>query len=110
VQCVESELIFRRNTSSGPKNKPSKTPARSRALLATYFVLVPCLSYSSALKMEVTSDSETLLYFQQTTLRCFTEDRTLHSDRCESLKSCNINAFITNNKDIEVTSGASVYK
>jgi hypothetical protein len=69
--------------SSGSKNKPSKKPA-SRALLATCFMLVSFLVYSSTLKTEVTCSSETPVVFQRTTWRYIPEDRTLR--RSEQIK------------------------
>jgi hypothetical protein len=45
------------------------------------------LAYSSTLKMELPFSSETLVEFQQTTRRYVSEDRTLHNQRCENLKS-----------------------
>jgi hypothetical protein len=47
------------------------------ALLATWFMLVSCLAYSSTLMMKVTSSSETLVDLQWTTLCYIPEDRTL---------------------------------
>jgi hypothetical protein len=45
------------------------------------------LVYSSTLKMEVTRSSETSVDFQRTTRRYIPQDGTLHSHRCEILKS-----------------------
>jgi hypothetical protein len=53
---------------------------RSRALLATCFMLASCLAYSSILKMEVICSSETSVAFQWTARRYIPEDRSLHSD------------------------------
>jgi hypothetical protein len=53
--------------------------------------------------MEATCSSDTKVDFQRPTRRHILEDRTLHNDRCESLKSYNIDAFFTNNKNIKVT-------
>jgi hypothetical protein len=54
---------------------------------ATCFMLVSCLAYSSTLKMEVTCSSETLAGFQWTTQHYIPQDRTLHKNCCETLKS-----------------------
>jgi hypothetical protein len=56
-------------------------------LLATYFVLVYCLTYSLTLKMEATYSSETSTNFQRTTRRYIPEDKNLLYHRCEKLKS-----------------------
>jgi hypothetical protein len=56
-------------------------------LLATCFMLISCLAYSSALRIEATGSSETSADFQQSTRRYILEDRTLHNHRCENLKS-----------------------
>jgi hypothetical protein len=63
VWSVEGQPSFRRNTS----------------LLATFFALVFCLTYSSTLKMEATCSSGTSVDFRQTTRRytSIPEDRTL---------------------------------
>jgi hypothetical protein len=47
-----------------------------RAMIATYFTLVPCLAYSS-LKMEATYSSETSFGLKWTTRRYDLEDRSL---------------------------------
>jgi hypothetical protein len=51
------------------------------------FMLASYLSYSSTLKMEATSSSETSVEFQGTTRRYIPEDRKLHSHGCENLNS-----------------------
>jgi hypothetical protein len=51
------------------------------ALLATCFMLVSRLAYSSNLKMEVISNSETSVDIQLTVLRYISEDRTLCNQR-----------------------------
>jgi hypothetical protein len=48
-----------------------------QALLATYFTLVSCLTYSSTVKMGTICSSETSVDFQRTTRRYILEDRTL---------------------------------
>jgi hypothetical protein len=63
---------------------PLKVNRRSRALLATCFMLVSCLSYSSTLKMEATCSSETSVEFKLTTRRYIPEARTLQTIRCPS--------------------------
>jgi hypothetical protein len=64
-----------------------KEEGRWRVLLATYFVLVSCLVYSSIQKMEAICSSETSVVFQRTTWRYIPEDRTLRNHRCENLNS-----------------------
>jgi hypothetical protein len=57
------------------------------ALLATCFMLVSCLAYSPNLKMVVTCSSEMYVDLQWT-IQCYIpEDRTLHNDWSETLKS-----------------------
>jgi hypothetical protein len=57
------------------------------ALLTTCFMLVSCLAYSLALKMEAICSSETSVNFQRTA-RCYIpEDRTLNNLRFENLIS-----------------------
>jgi hypothetical protein len=51
---------------------------KSQTELATCFMLVSCLAYSLALKMEVTCSSETLADFQLTTQHYIPEDGTRH--------------------------------
>jgi hypothetical protein len=50
-------------------------------------MLVSCLAYSSTLKMEAIRPSETSDDFHRITRRFISEDKTLHSDRCENLQS-----------------------
>jgi hypothetical protein len=50
-------------------------------------MLVPCLAYSSTLKMEATCSSEMSVDFYRTTRIYVPEDTTLHNHRCENLKS-----------------------
>jgi hypothetical protein len=57
------------------------------ALLATCFMLVSYLPYSSILKMEATCSSKRSVDFQRTTRRCIPEDGTVHNDSCENFKS-----------------------
>jgi hypothetical protein len=49
-------------------------------------MLMSCLAYSLALKMEATCPSETSIDFQRATRRYIPEDRTLHNHRCENLR------------------------
>jgi hypothetical protein len=49
----------------------------SCALLANFFMLISCVSFSSTLKIEVTCSSETLVDFQQTIRHYTPEDITL---------------------------------
>jgi hypothetical protein len=70
-----------------------------RGLLATCFMLVSCLAYSSTLKMEARCFSETSVDFQRTTRRYIPEDRTLHNHRCENLRAYNeipVSMFLLN--------------
>jgi hypothetical protein len=64
-------------------------------LLATCFVLVSHLVYSSTLKRGATCFSEASVEFQRSTRRYIPEDRTVHNHRCDSLKSyiCNNHWF-----------------
>jgi hypothetical protein len=55
-------------------------------MLAAFFILVSCLAYSSTLKMEATSFSETLALFQSNKRRYIPEDRTFHNRLYENLK------------------------
>jgi hypothetical protein len=58
-----------------------------RLCLPPAFTLVSCSVYSSALKMEATCFSKISVDFQRTTRRYIPENSTLHSQRCENLKS-----------------------
>jgi hypothetical protein len=49
--------------------------------------MVSCFVYSSAIKIEVTSYSETSVHFQRNTWSYNQKYRTLHNHRCENLKS-----------------------
>jgi hypothetical protein len=66
--------------SSGSKNNLNNKPAWSRweALITPCFMLVSCLAYSSAPKMEALYSSETSDDFQRTTRRSVSRDRTVH--------------------------------
>jgi hypothetical protein len=55
-------------------SKPSEKPI----ILAACFMLISCLAYSSALKLEATGSSKILVGFQWTTQRYMPEDRTVH--------------------------------
>jgi hypothetical protein len=59
-----------------------------------------CLAYSSTLKMEATCLPETSVDYHRTRRR--PQDRTLHTDRCGSLKSreCNTYSLQNNNKQL----------
>jgi hypothetical protein len=61
--------------------------ASSQALLATCFMLDPCLAYSSTLKMEAICYCEKSAKLQRITRRYNPEDRTHHNHRCDVLKS-----------------------
>jgi hypothetical protein len=50
------------------------------------FLLTPCLAFSSTLKMEAISSSETSVDFHRATRRYIPEDIILHDHRCENLK------------------------
>jgi hypothetical protein len=69
-------------SSSGSKNKPSKKPDLLD-LVSRFSVL----AYFSTLKMEGTPCSETSIDSQCITRSYSLEDRTLHNNRCENLKS-----------------------
>jgi hypothetical protein len=49
--------------------------------------LVPCLAYSSTLKMKAAYSSETSVDFHWTTRIYVPEDITLHNHRCENLNT-----------------------
>jgi hypothetical protein len=51
------------------------------------FMLVSCVAYSSALKMEATCSSETSVNFHRTARSYIPEDRILNNHCCENLKS-----------------------
>jgi hypothetical protein len=70
LKCIQKEFKYIRVTCR------MKQVVVSRALLATCFMLVSCLAYSSILKMEATCSPETSVDFQQTTLRYIPEYRT----------------------------------
>jgi hypothetical protein len=55
--------------------------------LAACFVLVSCFDYSSTLKLGPICSSQTSVDFQRTTSPYIPEKRSLHSHRCENLKS-----------------------
>jgi hypothetical protein len=57
-------------------------------LASTCFMLVSCLAYSSTRKMEVTSSYKLSAGFEWTTWHHIPEDKTLHNDCYENLKSC----------------------
>jgi hypothetical protein len=61
-----------------------------RCITENALTLVSCLAYSSTLKMEAKCFSETLVDFQRTTRRYIPEDSSLHTHRCENLKTCQI--------------------
>jgi hypothetical protein len=65
------------------------------ALLATCFMLVSYLAYSSILKLEAICSSETPIDFQWTTWRYIPEDISLHNHRRKTLKSYIISFKLT---------------
>jgi hypothetical protein len=56
-------------------------------LLTTCFMLIPCLTYSSTLKIEATCSSEMLVKLQRTSQRYISEGRTLHTHQYEDVRS-----------------------
>jgi hypothetical protein len=64
-----------------PRNQDSIAGRDKRFSLAiaTCFMLVSCLAYSSNLRMKATCSSKTSADFQRTTRRYIPEDRTLHN-------------------------------
>jgi hypothetical protein len=77
MQSVQSQPTFRRNIwlpSSRSKNKLSKKP---ELCLPPAFTLIPCLVYSSILKVEVTCSSKMSSDFQRIMQRYIPEDRNL---------------------------------
>jgi hypothetical protein len=84
---VEIQQTFRRNISHPPsesKNKPSKKPAWKQVArwlcLPPAFTLVSSLAWFSNLKMEA-------ILSYDPTRHCIPEDRTLHNNLCENLKT-----------------------
>jgi hypothetical protein len=61
--------------------------AASTALLATSSMLVSCLDYFSTLKMDEICSPEMSVDFHRTVLYYIPEDRSLHRNHCENLKS-----------------------
>jgi hypothetical protein len=57
------------------------------SLLATYFMLVSCLAYSSTPRMEGICYCETSAGYQQNTLHYIPEDGTVHNHHSDNLKS-----------------------
>jgi hypothetical protein len=57
------------------------------------FMLTSCLLYCFTMKMELKCFSETSPDFQRITQFCIPEDRTLHSDRCENVRSYEAGTF-----------------
>jgi hypothetical protein len=55
---------------------------------------VSCLAYSSTLNLEATYFTKTSAGFQQTTWCYIPEDRTLHDNHCENLKSFLFNGTV----------------
>jgi hypothetical protein len=60
---------------------------RSWALLATFFILVSCLAYSTTLKMDASRSSTSLVDFQQTAWCYIPEGRTIHNHCCKTSNS-----------------------
>jgi hypothetical protein len=58
-----------------------------RARPSIRFMQVSCFAYSSTVKMEVSSSSETFFYFQRTTWSYISGDKTHCNYHCEILKS-----------------------
>jgi hypothetical protein len=84
-----SSLVNRRfgKNISPPSSGSRISQARNNLCLPCAFTQVCCLAYSSALKMEAISSSETSVDTQRTTRRYIPEDCTLHNHRCENLES-----------------------
>jgi hypothetical protein len=83
MQSIQSNWTFQRNKSPPQQN-----------FLAACFMLVSWLAYSSTLKLKVTCSPKTSADFQWTTWPYFPDDRTLHNNCCENLKSYPTNNFI----------------
>jgi hypothetical protein len=75
--------------SSGIQRRVARWKSTDTSLLATFSILVSCLSYSSTQKLGATSFSETSVDLQQTTRHYISEDITLPNHRCQTLRSCN---------------------
>lgn len=103
---------FRRNCHNlqGLKNQPSKKPAwhRSQAGTASCWFLAWLF-----LQMLVICSSETLVDFQQATLRCILEHRTLHNNCYENFKSYLEEVDLKDQKlqpyEIEMKEGIKLY-
>jgi hypothetical protein len=65
----------------------SQPKFRRQLCLTPVIALVSCSVYSSTLKIEATSSSETSVDFQRTTWRYIPEDRTFRKHCCEKLKA-----------------------
>jgi hypothetical protein len=91
VKFVEGQITFRKNISppSSGSNKPSNKPA-CKQVASRSFMLISSSGYFLTPKMEAACSSETSLNIQRTTRRCIPKDSTLHTHRCENLKSYNI--------------------
>jgi hypothetical protein len=77
------------------------------------FKLVSCSAYSSTVKMETISSSETSVDFKRTTRRYVPQDSTLHDHRCENLKSCIhkvFNIFLPNPKVVRLSNSLNFIK
>jgi hypothetical protein len=81
--------MFRRNMSlpsSRMKSQPIKKPGIKQNS-AAYFMLDFCWVYSSTLKIEAAFSFETIVDFQWTIWHYIPEDRTVHTQFYENLKS-----------------------
>jgi hypothetical protein len=78
---------------------------QNNALLATSSTPVSCMGWFSALKMQETHSSETSVVVQRNTKRYNPEDWTLHSNRCENLRTYIFTSLIWN-VDIHSERGA----
>jgi hypothetical protein len=97
-RAVGGIRISRGNRSTRRKHAtvpcPSKIPheltwARTQAAeeLVAYYMLVSCFAYSTNLKMEAMSTTETSANFHWIALRYVPEGRPVHNHRCEKLRS-----------------------
>jgi hypothetical protein len=83
------QSLYLRHVGVSNQSKSRKQHEACRNLAAC-FIPVSYLTYSSTLKIEATYSSETSVEFHRTTWRYIPQDRTVHNDRCGTIKTLNI--------------------